>query len=43
MFMKQSSRNYVGYAMSAWLRDQAAQADTGKKLYSILSEERFFP
>lgn len=43
VFMKQSSRNYVGYAMSAWLRDQAAQADTGKKLYSILSEERVFP
>lgn len=43
MFLKQSSRNFVGYAMSAWLRDQGAQADTGKKLYSILSEERFFP
>jgi hypothetical protein len=43
MFMKQSSRNYVGYAMAAWLRDQAAQADTGKTLYSTLSQERFFP
>ncbi len=43
MFMKQSSRNYIGYAMSAWLRDQAAQADTGKPLYSILQEERFIP
>lgn len=43
MFLKQSSRNYVGYAMSAWLRDQAAQARTGKSLYSILSEERFYP
>lgn len=42
-FLKQSSRNYVGYAMAAWLRDQAAQADTGKPLYTILSEERFFP
>lgn len=42
-FMKKSSRNYVGYAMAAWLRDQAAQADTGKTLYSILSEERFIP
>jgi hypothetical protein len=41
--MKKSSRNYVGYAMAAWLRDQAAQADTGKTLYSILSEERFIP
>ncbi|MBM3198448.1 MAG: YjbH domain-containing protein [Chlamydiae bacterium] len=43
MCMKQSSRNYVGYAMAAWLRDQAASADTGKKLYSILAEERFSP
>lgn len=43
VFLKQSSRNYVGYAMSAWLRDQAAQAETGKPLYSIISQERFFP
>jgi hypothetical protein len=43
MFLKQSSRNYIGYAMSAWLRDQAAQADTGKKLYTTLSEERYLP
>ncbi len=40
MFMKQSSRNYIGYAMSAWLRDQAATADTGKQLYPTLREER---
>ncbi len=40
MFMKQSSRNYVGYAMAAWLRDQAATADTGKRLYPTLREER---
>lgn len=40
MFLKQSSRNYVGYAMAAWLRDQAASADTGKKLYYTLYEER---
>jgi len=40
MFLKQSSRNYIGYAMSAWLRDQAASAETGKKLYSTLREER---
>lgn len=43
MFMKQSSRNYVGYAMSAWLRDQAAQASTGKPLYPTLSEARIVP
>jgi hypothetical protein len=40
MFLKQSSRNYVGYAMAAWLRDQAASAETGKKLYYTLYEER---
>lgn len=42
-FLRQSSRNYVGYAMAAWLRDQAAQSETGKTLYSIISQERFFP
>ncbi len=40
MFLKQSSRNYLGYAMSVWLRDQGAQAETGKKLYWTLREER---
>ncbi len=43
MFLKQSSRNYIAYAMSAWLRDQAAQAETGKTLYTTLSEERYLP
>lgn len=41
IFMKQSSRNYVGYAMSAWLRDVGARAETGKKLYWTLEEERY--
>jgi len=41
MFLKQSSRNYVGYAMSAWLRDVGARAETGKKLYWTLEEERY--
>jgi hypothetical protein len=43
MFLKQSSRNYVAYAMSAWLRDVGASAETGKKLYNTLYEERFNP
>jgi hypothetical protein len=30
----------IGYAMSAWLRDVGAQADTGKKLYWTLRKER---
>ncbi|MBS0604810.1 MAG: YjbH domain-containing protein [Verrucomicrobia bacterium] len=41
MFMKQSSRNYIGYAMAAWLRDVGARAETGKKLYWTLEEERY--
>lgn len=41
IFMKQSSRNYMGYAMSAWLRDVGARADTGKRLYWTLEKERY--
>lgn len=41
IFFRQSSRNYVGYAMSAWLRDVGARAETGKKLYWTLKEERW--
>lgn len=40
-FKTQSSRNYVNYAMSAWLRDVGAIAETGKQLYMTLREERF--
>ncbi len=40
MFLRQTSRNYVGYAMAAWLRDVGARAETGKKLYWTLEEER---
>ena len=39
-FLKKSSRNQIGYAMSAWLRDVGAFADTGKQLYPILRLER---
>jgi hypothetical protein len=41
IFMKQSSRNFIHYAMSAWLRDVGAIADTGKRLYPTINEERF--
>lgn len=41
MFLKQSSRNYISYAMAAWLRDVGARAETGKKLYWTLEEERY--
>lgn len=39
-FLSQSSRNYINYAMSAWLRDVGAVAETGKELYMTLREER---
>ncbi len=40
IFLRQSSRNYVGYAMSAWLRDVGAQALTGKELHNTIYNER---
>lgn len=39
-FLRQSSRTFLGYAMSAWLRDVGATADTGQRLYPTLREER---
>ncbi|MES2345497.1 MAG: YjbH domain-containing protein, partial [Chlamydiota bacterium] len=42
MFLKQSSRNFISYAMSAWLRDVGATAETGKQLYPTLNEQRFY-
>lgn len=39
-FLRRSSRTYAGYAMSAWLRDIGAFADTGKQLYNTLRLER---
>jgi len=39
-FLTKSSRTYIGYAMSAWLRDIGAEAETGKPLYFTLREER---
>jgi hypothetical protein len=41
IFLKQSSLSYVGYAMSAWLRDVGARAATGKRLYWTLEETRY--
>lgn len=41
IFLKQSSRTFVNYAMSAWLRDVGAIAATGKPLYPTLYEERY--
>jgi len=41
VFMNQSSRTRIGYAMSAWLRDCGARANTGKQLYPTLYWERY--
>ncbi len=41
IFLKQSSRNYIGYVMAAWLRDVGARAATGKPLYWTLEESRY--
>lgn len=40
IFLKQSSRTYLGYAMSAWLRDVGARAASGKRIYWTVKEER---
>lgn len=39
-FLRQSSRTYIGYAMSAWLRDVGASAETGRALYQTIRLER---
>ncbi len=39
-FLRQSSRSYMGYARSAWLRDVGAVAATGRGLYNTIRLER---
>lgn len=41
IFLKKSSRTFLTYAMSAWLRDVGAIAQTGKPLFPIIYEERY--
>lgn len=41
-FLRQSSRNFIGYGMSAWLRDVGAFADSGRRLYPTLRLERAY-
>lgn len=41
IFLKKSSRSFLTYAMSAWLRDVGAVAATGIPLYPTLYEERY--
>ena len=42
-FLKKSSRTFVPYALSVWLRDTGARAATGKRLYPTLHKERESP
>lgn len=41
IFLRKSSRTFLTYGMSAWLRDVGAIAETGKPLFPILYEERY--
>lgn len=41
IFLKKSSRTFVTYAMSAWLRDVGAISASGRPLYPTLYEERY--
>lgn len=39
-FLKKSSKKYIGYSISEWLRDVGAMANTGNRLYPIIHNER---
>jgi len=39
-FLPRSNRAYIGYGMSAWLRDVGAEASTGTTLYPTIQLER---
>ncbi len=39
-FLTKSSRTFINYGMSAWLRDVGAIAETGRQLHYTLREER---
>ena len=41
LFLKKSSRTFLTNGMSAWLRDIGAIAQTGKRLFPALYEERY--
>ncbi|MFA6502184.1 MAG: YjbH domain-containing protein, partial [Parachlamydiales bacterium] len=43
IFMNKSSKTKTCFKMSQWLRDVGAKANTGKDLYSIIHNERYFP
>ncbi|MCF7806727.1 MAG: YjbH domain-containing protein, partial [Simkaniaceae bacterium] len=41
-FLHKNSRATLGYGMSFWLRDQGAQAATGKPLYPTINNARLY-
>jgi len=43
IFMNKTSRKRIFFNMSEWQRDVGAKAKTGKELYSIIHDERYFP
>ncbi|MBI5274540.1 MAG: YjbH domain-containing protein, partial [Chlamydiales bacterium] len=42
VFLSKSSRNMIGYAMAAWLRDAGATAATGKPLFPTIESNRIY-
>lgn len=43
IFMNKSSRKRFCFKMSEWERDVGASAKTGRELYKIIHDERYFP
>lgn len=43
IFMNKTIRKRIFFKMSEWQRDVGAKAKTGKELYSIIHDERYFP
>lgn len=42
VFLPKSSRTFVGYAISDWLRDVGATSSTGKPLYPTINSNRIY-
>ena len=40
LFLTKSSRTFIPYALSVWLRDTGARVATGRRLYPTIHEER---
>ncbi|MBN2479875.1 MAG: YjbH domain-containing protein, partial [Parachlamydiales bacterium] len=42
-FMNKSFKSKISFKLSEWLRDVGQKAETGKELFEIVDEERYFP